>query len=185
VDRAASEQMSALVEQLRADARGRAASINASAERTVWLGVLVMLASAVLVGLLSLWLVNRSLIEPIRQLIEYVAQLSQGRFAARVDSRREDELGRLARAANTLRDFLADTVGRLQDNARSWKVPAASCAISPATWPAAPMTSSSVPTRWPRPCTKCPPLPRRSLAMPPRLPARPMTPTTAPRPASR
>ena len=118
VDRAASEQMSELVEQLRADARQRAASINASAERTVWLGLLVMLASAVLVGLLSLWLVNRSLIEPIRQLIEYVAQLSQGCFAARVDSRREDELGRLARAANTLRDFLADTVGRLQDNAQ-------------------------------------------------------------------
>lgn len=118
VDRAASEQMSELVEQLRADARQRAASINASAERTVWLGLLVMLASAVLVGLLSLWLVNRSLIEPIHQLIEYVAQLSQGRFAARVDSRREDELGRLARAANTLRDFLADTVGRLKDNAQ-------------------------------------------------------------------
>lgn len=118
VDRAASEQMSELVAQLRADARQRAVSLNASAERTVWLGLLVMLGSAVLVGLLSLWLVNRSLVEPIRQLIEYVAQLSQGRFAARVDSRREDELGRLARAANTLRDFLADTVGRLKDNAQ-------------------------------------------------------------------
>ncbi|WAB99657.1 methyl-accepting chemotaxis protein [Pseudomonas putida] len=118
VDRAASEQMSALVEQLRADARERAVSINASAERTVWLGMLVMLGSALLVGLLSLWRVNRSLIEPISQLIEYVAQLSQGHFAARVDSRREDELGRLARAANTLRDFLADTVGRLKDNAQ-------------------------------------------------------------------
>ncbi|MBH3414263.1 methyl-accepting chemotaxis protein [Pseudomonas putida] len=118
LDRAASEQMSALVEQLRAEARDRAAQINASAERTVWLGVLVMLGSALLVGLLSLWLLNRSLIEPIRQLIEYVAQLSQGHFAARVDSRREDELGRLARAANTLRDFLADTVGRLKDNAQ-------------------------------------------------------------------
>ncbi|NIF18625.1 methyl-accepting chemotaxis protein [Pantoea sp. Cy-639] len=117
VDRAASEQMSALVEQLRADAKGRAVDISASAERTVWLGVLVMLASAVLVGLFSLWLVNRSLVEPIRQLIDYVAQLSQGRFGARVDSRREDELGRLALAANTLRDFLADTVGRLKDNA--------------------------------------------------------------------
>ncbi|WP_338460254.1 methyl-accepting chemotaxis protein [Pseudomonas sp. TE3-3-F2023] len=118
VDRAASEQMSELVEQLRAEALQHAASLSAGAERTVWLGLLVMLVSAVLVGLLSLWLVNRSLVEPIRQLIDYVAQLSQGRFAARVDSRREDELGRLARAANTLRDFLADTVGRLQDNAQ-------------------------------------------------------------------
>ncbi|QCI11504.1 methyl-accepting chemotaxis protein [Pseudomonas putida] len=118
VDRAASDQMNALVEQLRGDARQRAASINVSAERTVWLGLALMLASAVLVGLFSLWLVNRSLIEPIRQLIDYVAQLSQGRFAAHVDSRREDDLGRLARAANTLRDFLADTVGRLKDNAQ-------------------------------------------------------------------
>ncbi|ANY86245.1 Methyl-accepting chemotaxis protein CtpH [Pseudomonas putida] len=117
VDRAASEQMSELVEQLRADARERATQLSAAAERTVWLGMLVMLGSAVLVGLFSLWLVNRSLVEPIRGLIEYVAQLSQGRFGARVDSRRQDELGRLARAANTLRDFLAETVGRLKDNA--------------------------------------------------------------------
>ncbi|MCG8292900.1 methyl-accepting chemotaxis protein [Pseudomonas entomophila] len=117
VDRATSDQMSALVEQLRADAGSRAGAISASAERTVWLGVLVMLASAVLVGLFSLWLVNRSLVEPIRQLIDYVAQLSQGRFGARVQSNREDELGRLALAANTLRDFLADTVGRLKGNA--------------------------------------------------------------------
>nr|WP_054903111.1 methyl-accepting chemotaxis protein [Pseudomonas sp. NBRC 111131] len=118
VDRAASEQMSVLVEQLRAEARTRAGSISASAERTVWLGVLVMLGSALLVGVLSLWRVNRSLIDPIRQLIEYVAQLSQGHFAARVDSHREDELGRLASAANTLRDFLAETIGRLKDNAQ-------------------------------------------------------------------
>ncbi|MDF2488160.1 MAG: chemotaxis protein [Pseudomonas sp.] len=116
VDRAASEQMSALVEQLRAQAREQAGHISTSAERTVWLGLLVMLGSALLVGLLSLWLVNRSLIEPIRQLIDYVAQLSQGRFVARVESRRQDELGRLAMAANTLRDFLAESIGRLKDN---------------------------------------------------------------------
>ncbi|MBA1202094.1 methyl-accepting chemotaxis protein [Pseudomonas capeferrum] len=117
VDRAASEQMSDLVEHLRADARQQAAAINEGARRTVWLGLLVMLASALLVGLFSLWLVNRSLIEPIRELIDYVAQLSRGRFEARVVSRRQDELGRLALAANTLRDFLAETIGRLQGNA--------------------------------------------------------------------
>ncbi|WP_342624830.1 methyl-accepting chemotaxis protein [Pseudomonas alkylphenolica] len=117
VDRATSEQMSELVSQLRSDAQARAQSISQSAERTVWLGLLVMFGSAVLVGLFSLWLVNRSLIEPIRGLIEYVAQLSQGRFEARVASDRQDELGRLAVAANTLRDFLADTFTRLQNNA--------------------------------------------------------------------
>ncbi|MGH8439344.1 MAG: HAMP domain-containing protein, partial [Pseudomonas sp.] len=117
VDRATSEQMSELVSQLRSDAQARAQTISQSAERTVWLGLLVMFGSAVLVGLFSLWLVNRSLIEPIRGLIDYVAQLSQGRFEARVASDRQDELGRLAVAANTLRDFLADTFTRLQSNA--------------------------------------------------------------------
>jgi len=117
VDRAASEQMSELVNQLRSDAQVQAQAISQSAERTVWLGMLVMFGSAVLVGLISLWLVNRNLIEPIRGLIEYVAQLSQGRFAARVATGRQDELGRLAVAANTLRDFLAETFTRLQGNA--------------------------------------------------------------------
>ncbi|MFD2644914.1 methyl-accepting chemotaxis protein [Pseudomonas japonica] len=117
VDRAASEQMSALVGELRASASAQAAALSDDAQRTVWLGLLVMLGSALAIGVLSLWLVNRSLIEPIRRLIDYVAHLSQGRFDARVASDRQDELGRLAVAANTLRDFLADTVGRLQDNA--------------------------------------------------------------------
>lgn len=117
VDRATSEQMSELVSQLRSDVEVRAQAINASAQRTVWLGLLVMFGSALVVGMCSLWLINRSLIEPIRALIEYVAQLSQGRFEARVASDRQDELGRLAVAANTLRDFLAETIARLQNNA--------------------------------------------------------------------
>ncbi|WP_347901571.1 methyl-accepting chemotaxis protein [Pseudomonas purpurea] len=117
VDRAASEQMSELVLDLRKQGVEQSALIRASADRTVLLGVVVMLVSGLLIGLLSLWLVNRQLVEPIRKLIEYVAQLSQGRFAERVSSDRQDELGRLAVAANTLRDFLAETFSRLQRSA--------------------------------------------------------------------
>lgn len=117
VDRAASEQMSELVSDLRQQGDQQSRLISANAERTVWLGIGVMLVSGLLISLLSLWLVNRQLVAPIRQLIEYVAQLSQGRFAERVASDRQDELGRLALAANTLRDFLAETFGRLQRSA--------------------------------------------------------------------
>ncbi|ROM92619.1 methyl-accepting chemotaxis protein [Pseudomonas brassicacearum] len=117
VDRATSEQMSELVNELRKQGREQSTLISASADRTVLLGILVMLASGLLIGLLSLWLVNRNLVEPIRKLIEYVAHLSQGRFAERVTSDRQDELGKLAVAANTLRDFLAETFSRLQRSA--------------------------------------------------------------------
>ncbi|SDS49628.1 MULTISPECIES: methyl-accepting chemotaxis protein [Pseudomonas] len=117
VDRATSDQMSELVTELRQQGTEQSALISAGADRTVWIGLLVMLASGLLIGLLSLWLVNRNLVEPIRKLIDYVSQLSRGQLAARVTNERQDELGNLATAANTLRDFLADTFTRLQRSA--------------------------------------------------------------------
>ncbi|HLD66475.1 MAG TPA: methyl-accepting chemotaxis protein [Pseudomonas sp.] len=114
IDRAASEQMSALVEQLRQSSLEQAQSIRVEADRTLLYGSLTLLASGILVGLFSLWLVNRNLIGPIRNLIEHIAQLSRGNFGQVLDTSRRDELGRLAEAANTLRAFLADTFSRLQ-----------------------------------------------------------------------
>jgi methyl-accepting chemotaxis protein len=117
VDRAASEQMSALVVELRKLGTEQSMLISAGADRTIMLGTVIMLVSGMLIGLFSLWLVNRNLVQPIRNLIEYVTRLSHGRFAERVTSNRQDELGNLAVAANTLRDFLAETFTRLQRSA--------------------------------------------------------------------
>jgi methyl-accepting chemotaxis protein len=117
VDRAASEQMSALVSDLREQGARQSVVISANAERTMMAGLAIMLLSGALIGLFSLWLINRNLILPIRGLIDYVTQLSHGRFDERVANRRQDELGHLAVAANTLRDFLAETFSRLQRSA--------------------------------------------------------------------
>jgi len=114
IDRATSEQLSKLVDQLRDSALSSSESIGRSADQAIIAGTLIMLAGGVLIGLLSLWLVNRHLINPIRHLIDHIANLSQGNFKERVDTSRADELGRLAVAANVLRDFLADTFTRLQ-----------------------------------------------------------------------
>jgi methyl-accepting chemotaxis protein len=114
VDRQTSEQMAVLVEQLHALSNAQSTDISQAADRTVLMGTLVMLVSALLVGLLTLWVVNRNVVTPIRMLIDYVARLSEGKFGERVDITRRDELGRLAAAANTLRDFLADTFARLK-----------------------------------------------------------------------
>jgi methyl-accepting chemotaxis protein len=114
IDRGASAQMNELVAQLHEQSMAQAAQINSSAERTILFGTLIMLGATVLIALFSLWLVNRNLINPIRELIEHIAQLSQGNFAKQVDASRQDELGKLAVAANILRDFLADTFTRLK-----------------------------------------------------------------------
>lgn len=114
VDRAASEQMSQLVDSLRKNSGEQSVLISKAADQTILFGALIMLASAALVGLLTLWVVNRNLIAPIRMLIDYVSQLSHGKFGERVNITRQDELGQLAIAANILRDFLADTFNRLK-----------------------------------------------------------------------
>ena len=114
VDRQASEQMAALVEQLHQSSAAQSVAISAEADRTIVIGALVMLVSALLVGLLALWVVNRNVIAPVTLLIDYVAKLAEGKFGARIEISRRDELGRLAAAANTLRDFLADTFARLK-----------------------------------------------------------------------
>ena len=118
VDRAASEAMSALVERLLQQSRADADAISARARHTVWLTALLLVAAALAVGLASAWLVDRRLVAPIRQVIAQVGRLSRGHLDERVTIRREDEIGQLATAANTLRDFLADTFRQLADATR-------------------------------------------------------------------
>jgi len=114
IDRSTTQQMEALASELHQQSLEQARQINAAGERTILLGTLLMLGATMVIGLFSLWLVNRNLINPIRELITHIAQLSQGNFGKHVESTRQDELGNLAVAANILRDFLADTFTRLK-----------------------------------------------------------------------
>ncbi|HBT55648.1 MAG TPA: methyl-accepting chemotaxis protein [Pseudomonas sp.] len=114
IDRQVSGHMNQLSSQLNGAAQQQGNEINATAATTVWIGLAILVIAAVVIGVLSLWLVNRRLVSPITQLIEQVEQLSQGRLGKPITLRRDDELGTLARAANQLRSFLEDTFSQLQ-----------------------------------------------------------------------
>ena len=114
IDRNTAQQLEGLATQLHEQSLQSATQINATAQRTITLGTVLMLGTTALIALFSVWLINRNLINPIRELIEHIAQLSKGHFDRRVVSTRQDELGNLAVAANILRDFLAETFTRLK-----------------------------------------------------------------------
>ncbi|MBU0806890.1 methyl-accepting chemotaxis protein [Pseudomonas sp. MIL19] len=114
IDRNATQQMEALAKELHEQGVHQASLINTAADRTITLGTLLMLGATVIITLFSMWLINRNMINPIRELIEHITLLSHGNFGKRVESTRQDELGNLAVAANILRDFLADTFSRLK-----------------------------------------------------------------------
>ena len=121
IDRATTAQMQALRDELHQASDLRSAAISAEARRTMLLGSLVLIGASLAVALLSLWLVNRNLVRPVQRLIEHIAQLSHGDFGERIEIRRKDELGKLALAANTLRDPWTSSSG---------------CGAVPATWTA-------------------------------------------------
>ncbi len=114
IDRAATDLLNELVTQLRQDGVDQSARIAAKETKVITTGTLALIISSLLIGLLSLWLINKTLITPISQLIAHITQLSHGKLGQALVVQRKDELGQLAMAANTLRNFLAETFDNLK-----------------------------------------------------------------------
>ena len=114
IDRATSEKMAALVQHLHEQSEARSVAINERTHTDEILGIAVLVVASLAVALLGLWLVNRQLLTPIKSLIDYITQLSHGHFDRPLSMQRQDELGTLAKAANTLREFLGSTFAQLK-----------------------------------------------------------------------
>ena len=113
IDRGASDKMSALVKLLHGKADKESLLIREHANDAIFLGIATIIASSVLVILFGIWLINSRIIHPIRDVISYITQLSQGHFERGFQIQRQDELGSLAKAANILRDSLFSTFTQL------------------------------------------------------------------------
>lgn len=116
IDRGASDKMSALVKLLHGKADKESLLIREHANDAIFLGIATIIASSVLVILFGIWLINRRIIHPIRDVIGYITQLSQGHFERGFQIQRQDELGSLAKAANILRDSLLSTFTQLKQS---------------------------------------------------------------------
>ncbi|TBU77015.1 methyl-accepting chemotaxis protein [Phytopseudomonas daroniae] len=106
IDRATTEQLSALVNELHERSQASAMQLSEIAQRSVLFGSLAMLGLGVLLALFSAWLVNRRITTPLLQATGQLDLLSRGQFGERLSEGREDEVGRLAQAANRLREFM-------------------------------------------------------------------------------
>lgn len=106
IDRATTEQLSALVNELHERSQASATQLSEIAQRSVLFGSLAMLGLGVLLALFSAWLVNRRITTPLLQATGQLDLLSRGQFGEHLSEGREDEVGRLAQAANRLREFM-------------------------------------------------------------------------------
>jgi two-component system nitrate/nitrite sensor histidine kinase NarX len=82
-----------------------------------WLRIvqLGLLASVVLISMLTIWLLNWQLVQPLARLLEAAKTVSQGAFTARVQHVGNDELGQLGRAFNTMVEEIASMYAHLEE----------------------------------------------------------------------
>ncbi len=111
---AVSEEMNGLVEGVYQSNQDELAKIDEKSNRTRLVGSLVLLTISVLIFFIVTGFINQRLIQPIGKMTEHIIQLAQGNFLLAAGNDRRDELGRLARAANALCDFLLDTFANLK-----------------------------------------------------------------------
>jgi len=114
IDRAASEQMSQLVDRLHRQAMNQSQQSQQSADTMVQLGLGLLLLASIAIVLVSLWLLNRQVVIPMQRLTAYLSRLSQGEIVPPLQLKRQDELGQLTSAANRLQGFLQETLEQLQ-----------------------------------------------------------------------
>lgn len=80
--------------------------------RVVQLG---LLAAIVLISMLTIWMLQRQLVQPLAQLVQAAKTVSSGSFSARVDRVGRDELGQLGKAFNAMMDEISTMYGHLED----------------------------------------------------------------------
>jgi len=84
-----------------------------AARRGTWL-----LAAVALGGLLAAWLLTGRLTQSLQRLVTAAESVSEGDLEAHVEDAGEDEVGRVARAFNTMTSSLRNTLAELADRER-------------------------------------------------------------------
>jgi two-component system nitrate/nitrite sensor histidine kinase NarX len=93
------DEINTMVAQLEADAEARITLMRGILGSALFLITIVLFV--------SMYLVHKSVLAPLGQLLENAASLARGEFSARIRDPGEDELGQLGRAFNTMAEELS------------------------------------------------------------------------------
>ena len=102
---------------IRGQGLSEAQNLNQSVTRNTWWVGGALLATVVIGTLACLLVLVKAVVRPTQQIARQLHTLSEGNLSDPVTLQRADELGQLADAARSLREFLANTGNLMRDNA--------------------------------------------------------------------
>ncbi|MCX4028372.1 HAMP domain-containing protein [Endozoicomonas sp. SM1973] len=115
VDREPSKLLEEAAARLSTIAAEEAATAKADSNKVSLVATSSMVVILVIVGVALSLMLHHFLVKPTRQIIDHISNVSQGELTNVLELDREDELGRLASAANQLQFSLKTTVTNLKD----------------------------------------------------------------------
>ncbi len=105
-----------LISQLVAD---ESAAMDSSADAAFVTSISILLVASVAILLVLIFGFNRGLIRPTRELEKYFSALAEGDLTVTCKIRSQDEIGRLARSAGTLQEYLLDVAASMKNSVAS------------------------------------------------------------------
>jgi methyl-accepting chemotaxis protein len=94
-----------------------AESVQASEASRIWLAVFGL--GALAIGVALTWLLTRSIVNPLQQALRLAEQVAAGDLRAAIRHARQDEIGGLFDALNSMTASMSATVGKVLDGARA------------------------------------------------------------------
>lgn len=107
------QQLDDIVSRLEQNIGQRRAEIAASAPRAVNLSLALMAAAGVIAFVIFVWMLEHQIIGPARELELKLQHLAKGDFSAPIVPRTRDELGRIARSAESIRRDLGELIRKV------------------------------------------------------------------------
>ncbi|MDE1462842.1 methyl-accepting chemotaxis protein [Spartinivicinus poritis] len=115
VDREPSKLLEEAAARLSTIAAEEAATAKADSNKVSLVATSSMIVILVIVGVALSLMLHHFLVKPTRQIIDHISNVSEGELTTVLQLDREDELGKLASAANQLQLSLKTTVTNLKD----------------------------------------------------------------------
>ena len=113
IDREPAKLLAAAATKIAEDVKAHSEDAGATAYSALTVYNSILALVIVLFAISAIWVINRAIVTPSRELVEVFSRISKGSINNEIHINRDDELGKLADASRHLQSFLQELSGRL------------------------------------------------------------------------
>lgn len=113
IDREPAKLLAAAATKIAEDVKAHSEEAGATAYSALTVYNSILGLVIVLFAISAIWVINRAIVTPSRELVEVFSRISKGSINNEIHINRDDELGKLADASRHLQSFLQELSGRL------------------------------------------------------------------------